>query len=185
MLIIRSKLLSRYPNVVFGMSTRLGGFSLEPLGMNLSYSVGDRREDVDKNRERFFGALNISGERVAFPRQIHSGTVNVASVPGDYENCDALISNLKDVYLSVSIADCVPIFLYDPVAGSVAAVHSGWRGCKSGIVGSAIRRLETEFGVLPSNLVAYIGSSAGVCCYEVGEEVASAFDRAFVRREVG
>lgn len=184
-IVVRSGLLAHYPDIVSGISTRRGGMSREPFGMNLSYSVGDTRADVVTNRLRFFDTLGISEGRVAFPSQIHSNTVKTANAPGSYADCDALISKDRDVYLSVSIADCTPVFLHDPVTGSVAAVHSGWRGSKSKLLSKVVEKLIEDFAVIPRDIVAYIGPSAGVCCYEVGEDVASAFDGAFVRREAG
>ncbi len=181
--IVQSKLFSQFPNLVFGMSTRLGGVSPDPLGMNLSYSVGDDSKNVEVNRSRFFRTLGITEDRFALPKQIHSNVVKEAATPGIYPDCDALMTNTRNIVLGVSVADCVPIFLYDPVTSSIAAVHSGWRGSKQKILGVAIEALIQKYDVKPSNLVGYIGPSAGVCCYEVGEEVAAAFDDEFVKRE--
>jgi YfiH family protein len=78
--------------------------------------------------------------------------------------------------LAVSVADCIPVLMYDSVNGVVAGIHSGWRGSADNIVGRTIERLSGEFGTSPRDLFVYAGASAGACCYEVGEEVASGFD---------
>jgi copper oxidase (laccase) domain-containing protein len=59
------------PGVTAAFSTRNGGVSPPPLGMNLSFMVGDDPVNVRKNREIFFGALGIPPGRVAIPGQVH------------------------------------------------------------------------------------------------------------------
>ena len=167
------------------MSTRLGGVSPTPLGMNLSFSVGDNEENVQRNRELFFGALEVRLDELATQRQIHSGNVKIVRQPGNYPDCDAMITNQHRVFLCVSVADCVPIFLFDEKKMVVAGIHAGWRGTKAGIVSNTINLMKKEFGSDPENIVAFIGPSASVCCYEVGEEVASQFETGFVMRRDG
>ena len=185
MTIIRPEIFSRYAGISCGVSTRNGGVSPEPFTMNLSYTVGDEHSHVTTNRERFFGLLQIPLDHLAVPYQMHSDTVRLANTPGRYETCDGLITNIPELYLAVTVADCAPIFLYDPSTQSIGAVHSGWKGSKSRIIVKAIEEMENMFGTHPNDLVAFIGPSAGVCCYEVGEEVAEEFDHQFVIRREG
>ena len=178
--IIRSETLSRYQQIVFGMSTRVGGCSPGGLGMNLSFNVGDDKVNVIENRRLFFGALHIGLDELAFPMQCHSNSVRVIQTWGGYENCDGLVTNEFGVFIAISVADCVPIFLFDPVTRTVAGIHAGWRGTSSGIVKNAIALMTAEYGIDPKNLVAFLGPAAGKCCYEVGKEVAGTFDPEFL-----
>ncbi|MBI4548735.1 MAG: peptidoglycan editing factor PgeF [Ignavibacteriae bacterium] len=180
--IIHSELLSRYPEIRFAMSSRIGGVSSEPYGMNLSFHVGDHQENVRRNREFFLGKLNIKVDQLANPQQVHGDTVRRVRKPGIYESCDALISNTHEVYLVVSIADCLPIFLFDPETKSIAAVHAGWRGSELRILSKVIEAMKNEFGTKAQNLIAYIGPAAGVCCYEVGQEVARLFSKKYLNQ---
>jgi YfiH family protein len=59
-------------------------------------------------------------------------------------------------------------------------VHAGWKGTVGFIVNRAVEKMKTEFKTDPAQLVAYIGPSAGACCYEVGEEVAVMFGNKIV-----
>jgi hypothetical protein len=173
------------PDVRFGMSTRVGGVSPAPFGMNTSFNVGDDEENVRANRQRFLAALDVVPEELAIPRQVHSNVVKVADKPGSYVECDALITAERRVFLSVSVADCVPIFLFDPREQVVAAIHAGWRGTAAGIVERCLEMLQTTFSSKPSNLLAFVGPAAGSCCYVVGEDVAERFAPAFVHRANG
>ncbi|MER3525076.1 MAG: peptidoglycan editing factor PgeF [Ignavibacteria bacterium] len=169
-------------SVVFGMSTRRGGVSAAPYGMNCSFHVGDEEANVRANRHQFFASLNIAQHELAIPRQVHSATVCRADSPGAYEACDALITCGRKVFLAVSVADCVPIFLFDEKQHAVAAIHAGWRGTAGRIVERTVECMVTEFSSDPSDLLAFIGPAAGVCCYNVGEDVADMFAPSFVRR---
>ena len=173
--IISSSKLSEHPNVVFGFSTRLGGVSPEPYGLNLSHSVEDDPGRVVENRKLFFGKLGIGLDELAIPEQCHSTTVRNVYHPGGYEKCDALATKERRVFLVVSVADCVPMFIYDPIRNVVATVHVGWRGSASGIVRETLGLLSTEFSTIAADLIVYLGPSARSCCYEVGDEVAKKF----------
>jgi len=116
------------------------------------------------------------------PAEISRDRVEIVDKGGRYPDCDALITQEANLFLAVTIADCVPILLYDPVTKVIAAVHAGWRGSTNGILAKTLGMLNEQFHVRPQNLHAYVGQSAGVCCYEVGEEVAAHFDADFLYR---
>lgn len=168
--------------IVAAVSTRQGGVSPEPLGMNLSFRVGDAEENVRRNREIFFGSLGILPSELALPGQVHGAIVHRIDSPGNFLDCDALLTNAPRVFLCITVADCVPILLYDPTSKAIAAVHAGWRGTASGILARALERMSVEFSASPSRILAYLGPAASACCYVVGDEVASRFDPRFVSR---
>ncbi len=92
-------------------------------------------------------------------------------VPGASMTGDALMTDRPDVLIMVSTADCVPVLLFDPVAGVVAAVHAGWRGTLLNICSKVVREMGFHYGTEPKNLIAGIGPSIGPCCYQVEEDV--------------
>ena len=169
-------------SVLSAVSTRTGGVSPSPLGLNLSYSVGDLEANVTRNRGDFFGGLSIGIGELAVPRQIHGANVMRVHAPGVYDALDALFTDRRRLFLCVTVADCVPLLLYAPDIPAVAAVHAGWKGTVAGISGRAVSAMVRELSCNPSQIRAYIGPSASVCCYEVGEHVARQFDPKFVRR---
>jgi YfiH family protein len=94
-----------------------------------------------------------------------------------------LVTATAHLWLAVSVADCVPIVLVDPQRRVVAALHAGWRGTVQRIVERGITLMVESFNTRPADLRVYLGPSASVCCYEVGEEVFSKFtDEVLVRR---
>lgn len=84
---------------------------------------------------------------------------------------DALVTNQRDVWLTVKTADCVPVLVHDPAQGVVAAIHAGWRGTVAGILPRTLTLMRERFGSEPASLRIGIGPSAGPCCYEVDEPV--------------
>ncbi len=177
--LITSGKLSAFPNVRYGTDTRRGGASPEPFGMNLSYRVGDERTYVEENRRQFFGALGFNPDHLAIPHQCHSDEVKIVTGPGEFESTDALITRSVGLPLVVAVADCLPVVLYDPVTSVLAHVHAGWRGATQRIVAKSVQVMVEHFGVSPRTLIAFLGPSAGVCCYEVGPDVAALFAPAY------
>lgn len=179
-MILRPVLAAGDGRLVCALSTRLGGVSAGSFGMNLSFSVGDDPAAVRENRRRFFAAAGVPQERVVFQKQVHGAAVRPVDVPGTIEATDGICTATPDLYLCVTVADCVPVFLYDPAAPAIGVVHAGWRGTVAGIVKHGVEVMIRELGAQPARIKAYIGPSAGVCCYIVGDEVSSRLPTACV-----
>jgi YfiH family protein len=96
---------------------------------------------------------------------------------------DAVWTCAPDLPVGVRVADCVPILLWDPVAGAVGAVHAGWRGTAADIVGRTLRFARDALGVDPSRVRAAIGPCISVARFEVGPEVVDALLAAGLSRE--
>jgi YfiH family protein len=153
--------------------------------MNISYTVGDSDKNVSKNRERFFKNVGILQGQLALPKQCHSARVVCVETGGQYESCDGLVSNTPGVWLGISVADCTPIVLADPKRKAAAVLHAGWRGTMQGIVGKGVELMIDSVDTNPADLIAFIGPSSGVCCYEIGEDVASKFSSGVLERRNG
>lgn len=120
-------------------------------------------------REEILARVQEGAPPAARAKQIHSGTVLPAR-EGFSGRGDALWTGRPGLALSVITADCVPVLLAAPAeeGGRIAAVHAGWRGIEAGVVARAAEALAAP----PDEISAWIGPAIGVCCYEVGEEVA-------------
>ncbi len=133
--------------------------------------------------KNFVGGLDDVARRSGLTRihtikQVHSNVVFLLSdkvATESFVEGDAIVTSMRNLGVGVYTADCVPLLLVDRDAKVVAAVHAGWRGTLSGIVNRTIRKMEKAYGILSSELSAAVGPSIGMCCYEVGEEVAVQF----------
>ena len=180
MLIIKPFIFNRFSEIVFGFSTKIGPNAKPPYYFNLSYSVDDEKEIIDSNRKLFFGGLGLNEKMVSYQKQVHEDKINTVSSFGSCGESDALITTKKNLGLAISSADCPAIFIYDPIQKVIAAVHSGWKGTEKKILKKTIEKLKNDFHSDASNLVCYIGPSISQKNYEVGEEVASKFDKKFL-----
>jgi YfiH family protein len=141
--------------------------------------------DVTANRRAFMAELDLPPANLTLARQTHSARVAIASVadrgrghPPSFDGfpeTDAIVTNVADVAVGITVADCVPLLFYDPVHHALGIAHAGWRGTVSSIALRTVEQMATAFGSRPSDLLAGIGPSIGPCCYEVGDEVISAW----------
>jgi YfiH family protein len=178
---LKPYIFEKYPEIVFGFSTKVSSNYKAPYYFNLSYSVGDDRDIVDKNRKDFFESLGLTVENVGYQRQIHSDIVQVIECGGDNGASDALITDKKNLGLAIAVADCTPIFIYDKKNKVIAAVHSGWKGTEQKILFKTLIKLRSDFNSKAENLICYIGPSISQPNYEVGKEVAERFDNEFLK----
>lgn len=174
------------PDVLFAVTTREGGRSKPPFdSLNLSYTVGDEPKVVTLNRRRVARALKFNANRLVAAQQVHSDAVAIV-VRGDagrgardYASAipatDALVTNVRELPLALFVADCAPVFLFDPRRRVIALAHVGWRGATAGLLLRTIEAMMWSFQCEPRDLVAVVGPHIGACCYEVGDEVASEF----------
>lgn len=103
---------------------------------------------------------------VAWAKQVH-GAALLTARPGVCGEGDALSTAESGLALAIATADCVPVLLSGPAG--IAAVHAGWRGLVAGVLAGAMAALGD-----PAAVHAWIGPAIGLCCYEVGAEVADA-----------
>ncbi|MFY7826602.1 MAG: peptidoglycan editing factor PgeF [Flectobacillus sp.] len=178
----RPEIFEQFTNLVAAETTRHGGVSEKPYtSLNLGLYSGDKKETIIQNRRILYDALGIGERRVAHSRQTHSDEVVVVTRGKTFQGYDALVSNRKGVFLSVTVADCTPILIYDPVRQAVGAVHAGWRGTIKQITAKAIQKMQEEFGTRPENCFAYVGTCIDEKNFEVGIEVADEFKPDFKR----
>ena len=167
------------------MSTRLGKETKPPFYNNLSFYAGDDPQNVKLNRSNFFSSLGIEQDRLAIPQQIHSDNIQIANEPGFYRDTDALITSQKNLFLSVSTADCFPVIIYDKVNESAANIHSGWRGTQKAIVKKTIQKMSKKFKSNPADLLVWIGPGISKEHFEVGKEVAEMFNEKYIIEKEG
>lgn len=144
---------------------------------NLDTGSGEGEEEFRayKNRQIFLNALNLKGEFWSL-KQVHGSRVysveEKAFAKGDdLLEGDGLVTDQRGVILTMYSADCVIIFLFDPIQQVVALGHAGWRGTLEGIGKELVKTMAACYGCRAEDILVGISPAIGVCCYEVGEEV--------------
>ena len=178
-----------------GFSTRLGGVSEGCFSsMNLSFDRGDRPEAVQENFRRIGKAIGVECGDMVLSQQTHTTNVRLVTEEDrgngivrerDYTDVDGLITDVPGICLVTTYADCVPLYFADPVKKAIGLSHSGWRGTVGRIGQKTIEKMQQYFGSDPSDILAAIGPSVCMDCYEVSEDVILRFQKVFDKQDWG
>ena len=162
--------------VIAGETRRQGGVSPSPFhSLNLGLNTLDSESNVKSNQARLLNHLGWSTEQIALSEQVHHDQILHVKTPGQYSGYDAMITNHSGILLTITIADCCPILIYDPINEAIGAAHAGWKGTVLQIGSKTLARMEQEFGTKAQDARIYIGSCIGLEQFEVGPEVAEHF----------
>ena len=163
------------------VTLRAGGVSRGPWGLadgtaggwNLGEHCGDASGDVTRNRALLRALL--PGEPV-WLNQVHGVAVHDAdsalqtdTVP----SADAAVTNRRGRVLAVMTADCLSVMLTNHSGTAVGLAHAGWRGLCSGVLEATVEALSRK--TEDHRWIAWLGPAIGPACFEVGDDVRSAF----------
>ena len=133
-------------------------------------------------------ALEMDSSNLVFSDQTHTTNVRVVTARDrgkgftkkrDYSDIDGLVTNVPGLVLATFYADCVPLFLVDPVHHVIGLSHSGWKGTVGKIGKRTVEVMGEEYGTRPEDLRVAIGPSICQDCYEVSEDVIEQFQESF------
>jgi len=173
------------------VTTRHGGVSAGVYdSLNLGGHVGDEPRAVAENRRRLAAALGV--DRLTITDQKHTAAVavidaalagrghdGVADAAAAFGETDAMITNLPGAALTILVADCAPVVLYDPVRRAAGVAHSGRAGTVKGVVLRTVEAMAATFGSAPGDLLIGIGPAIGAESYEIGAPQAAEVMAAF------
>ena len=137
--------------------------------------------------------LGITPDDMVRPSQTHTDIVRAVDRssagsgvvrPCEGGSCDGLVTNEKGLFLCTREADCVPVFMLDPVSKAVGMVHSGWKGTAKLISAKAVELMKKCYGTKPSDLLIYLGPCICAGCYEVGGELIDDFSVNYSEQEI-
>lgn len=196
--LIRFHSLDKISFVDASFTTRSGGVSRGIWGsLNLGFNRGDSEDNLRTNWERCAAVMGSGLEQMIATDQVHGTEIlraeegmGLAPASGSAEaaaarfeaaflrprvtSVDGFWSDTPGLTLCASFADCVPVYLADPVGKRISLVHSGWKGTVGQIAGKAVRILAGQ-GSKPQNIIAVIGPSISGEHYEVTKDVIKAF----------
>lgn len=161
--------LSKETTIRFGFSEKADGTMSHP----------DKTEpESSANRERFFKKEGIDSGRIVYAELANATNVvrvDATQAGGWIDKTDGLVTNVPNLYLSISSADCFPVYFFDPITHSVGLAHAGWRGIVGGIVEGTVKRMMESFGTNVGDLRVGIGPGIRSCHFEIKEDVLPRF----------
>ena len=152
---------------------------------NQALHTGDLPDLVRRRRFELMQALNLKQQSLVVAEQVHGVNIQLVdeSMAGRGANelldqlpaTDAMITREPGIVLSVLTADCLPIFIYDPLTPAVGMIHAGWRGSLNRIAPLTISKMSQFFGTIPGECWAVLGPAICGECYQVSPELATEF----------
>jgi purine-nucleoside/S-methyl-5'-thioadenosine phosphorylase / adenosine deaminase len=166
--------LKQFSEIRHGIFTRHFGHSRGAFdSLNVSYGLGDAAVHVRENRRVI--ARAIESNNLVYAKQVHKDQVLMLNAENSFRAADAervlgigdaMVTDLSGAFLTIQLADCQSILLYEPKCRIVANIHSGWRGSIKNIVGRTVDVMQEHFKCRPADIIAGIGPSLGPCCAE-------------------
>lgn len=155
------------PGLRHGFSTRQDG----------NLRIPTVETDTRTNRERYVRSIGLNPMRLVSANLIHGTHIHIAQeedagavIPA----CDGLVTKVPSLAISVTGADCFPVYAVDPVERVIGLAHAGWRGIVTGILPELIGHMG-ELGSDPEDIVIGIGPGIRVCHFEINEDVFAMF----------
>ena len=181
--------LSVFPELIHGFTTRYGGVSTGDYAtFNLSFNRPDLKSNVEENYRILAKELGTSIENMVLSQQVHDNKIFSVSKKHagmglskefSYSCVDGIATKEENLMLITHYADCVPLFLYDPIKKIIALTHSGWRGTLLDIGGETVKVLKDTYDCNPEDLYLAFGPHIRACCFEVDEDVTIQFKNTF------
>jgi polyphenol oxidase len=147
----------------------------------LTFKIFNKFPEIDC---RFYGKVEMDPEienKIISMEQLHG--CNVIYFGEDFQGkvvkeSDALITNRKEIYIAVKVADCVPIFFYAPDIKTIGIAHSGWKGTLLNVAGKVVKNLQ-EKGADTKQIKCAVGPAICGKCYKVDKTRITEFKKVF------
>lgn len=162
-------LFSHFPRLRCGISDRHDG----PMKL-----VGDS-STISDARMMYFAKEKIDPDRVVSAKLVHGKRIErIVFVDGGnaFQETDGLVTQDLHTFLSVTVADCIPVYFFDPAHDVVGIVHAGWRGVVGGIVPEMVRVMKADYESDAADILVGIGPSIQKCHFEITGEIRDQFD---------
>jgi len=140
----------------------------------------------DKNRQAFFSKCGIEKGEVFSVEIVHGACAKTVdkSAPHLIEGADALVTKDK-IFLSVTVADCIPVYFYVKNSEIIALAHAGWRGILGGIIENTLEEI-FKLGGKNTDIEVVLGPGLRACHFEIKDDILGQFEKYFqyiIRRE--
>lgn len=164
---MRFKLFEKHPSLKYGLSEKVDG------SMKISSEALN-----NLNRMRFF---DYSGLPAVVSAGIVHGNITAKVTMADNNRvipiADGLVTNERNLFLTVTVADCFPVYFFDSSQNAVGLAHAGWKGTLAGIIPATLIKLQQEYGSSPLNILCTVGPGIQKHHFEIKKDVLGRFKR--------
>lgn len=158
------KIFTAHSEVIAALSERSDGSMKFVRGSDLN---GD-------SRARFFA--RFSPKKIVSADIVHGSKIVVVDENSTeiIDGVDGLITQDSNVLLSITVADCIPVYFYEADRKIIGVVHSGWRGTVAGVIEAAVKAIIALSGDT-DKLVVALGPGINACHFEIKSDVLEKF----------
>lgn len=184
-----SEKLNEYKDKLkYYVTTRLGGISKFPYeSLNISLKNMSDRENSKKNLDLVCDNLGFERNNCIGIYEDHTDNILVITEENKDEYLfdkfhnhiyDAIITDVKNIPLIITIADCNAIVIYDTKNNVVANIHSGWKGTIKKIYLKTLKLMEEKFSSNPKDIICVFSPAIQRCCWKTKDkELAYGFSK--------
>jgi YfiH family protein len=117
----------------------LKGYSTKKDGSMYLSPDGFVVENI-KHRKRYFAGCRLGDNNIIAANLVHGTNIGIVdhTSNGFVSNTDALVTKETGLVLTLTGADCFPVYFEDKKAGIIGLAHCGWRGIVQGIIPKTI-----------------------------------------------
>ena len=173
---------SQYDQLTLGFTTREGGKSPYPRdAFNMARYIDDEPSHVTHHQEILANAINFPTQQWVFPIQTHENNIahitkahcgaNIKALGNELYGIDGMYTYDSDILLTMSYADCVPVYFYSEKHHFIALAHAGWRGTYGQIVVEMLKYVEFDY----QDLNVVIGPATS-STYEINDDIKKKFE---------
>ena len=133
--------------------------------------------DFEIRRKKYLNKKGLEYGKLVSAKLEHQNKVAIIeNLENKFVNyTDGLLTNNPEVILSVTVADCLPVFLFNPVKKVVGVLHCGWRGVAWGIIETALSKMKNNFKSDLQNVLVGIGPGIQSCHFKVEADLIENF----------
>lgn len=144
---------------------------MKEFGIHLLYLPNTRHTNKVQNINTF------PEEIIGLYRDITEEDEKQYTLKFMYFDKDAVIGSLPGKPISMQLADCNIIYLYDEKTKSYGIVHSGWQGTLDLIIINTIEEMKKCFNIDVRNLKVVLGPAISKDSFETEEDVYIPFEK--------
>ncbi len=163
----KNKVLNTDENTICIMKTKKCG--------SMRFRWNEKNENRNKTLQSIKAENKIESSEFSSVELVHSKRILCINEKNEcnLEQADGIITQNKCLIPVVTVADCMPLYIFDDETKVFGVLHSGWKG--TGIVEEAVNLFCSNYKSQKKNICVVIGPHIHECCYIVDSERASYF----------
>jgi len=164
--------------IKYNFFNRIGGVSKDEKykSFNCAFKTGDNPQNIAQNQQILKEYFQKDGKiELFFTHQVHSDKVLVLDSNSDLSQseiieADGIVTNLKNIILAITTADCCPIIFYDETKSVIGACHAGWKGAHSDSTKNLINIMIEKYACDIDDIQIKIGPTIRQKSYQVQQD---------------